>query len=135
MTLAVLAGTVIGTAVVPTIRGQQVKTAPAYVIAEVETDPTKVEDPIAAKKYAEEAPKSLVPFGGQYLVRVGDCLSCHLVAGGKPFAGSLGLNTPFGVIYSANITPDANTGIGTWTADQFYRAMHDGIDVRELERG
>lgn len=67
---------------------------------------------------------------GQYLVRVGDCLSCHLVAGGKPFAGSVGLNTPFGVIYSANITPDANTGIGTWTADQFYRAMHDGIGVR-----
>jgi mono/diheme cytochrome c family protein len=64
---------------------------------------------------------------GQYLARAGDCLSCHLRAGGEPFAGGLGLNTPFGVIYSSNITADANDGIGNWTADQFYRAMHDGI--------
>ncbi len=63
---------------------------------------------------------------GQYLVRAGDCLSCHLAPGGQPFAGGLGLNTPFGVIYSANITPDAKTGIGNWTSDQFYAAMHDG---------
>jgi mono/diheme cytochrome c family protein len=67
---------------------------------------------------------------GQYLTRVGDCLSCHIVAGGQPFAGSLGLNTPFGIVYSANITPDKDTGIGTWTAEQFYRALHDGIGVR-----
>jgi len=66
---------------------------------------------------------------GQYLARVGDCLSCHLVAGGQPFAGGLGLNTPFGIIYSANITPDKDTGIGAWTSDQFYHAMHDGIGV------
>ena len=68
---------------------------------------------------------------GQYLVRVGDCLSCHQVAGGQPFAGGLGLNTPFGVIYSANITPDRNTGIGAWTPDQFYHAMHDGIGIHD----
>ncbi len=64
---------------------------------------------------------------GQYLVRVGDCLSCHLRAGGSPFAGGLALNTPFGIIYSANITSDKTNGIGDWTPDQFYRAMHDGI--------
>jgi mono/diheme cytochrome c family protein len=63
---------------------------------------------------------------GQYLVRAGDCMSCHLRENGEPFAGGLGLNTPFGVIYSSNITSDPNTGIGSWTADQFYRAMHDG---------
>ena len=40
----------------------------------------------------------------------------------------LGLKTPFGVIYSPNITSDKDTGIGDWTSDQFYRAMHDGID-------
>ncbi len=57
---------------------------------------------------------------------VGDCLSCHLAPGGQPFAGGLGLNTPFGVIYSANITSDVKTGIGNWTPDQFYAAMHDG---------
>jgi mono/diheme cytochrome c family protein len=63
---------------------------------------------------------------GQYLVAAGDCVSCHLGDGGAPFAGGLGLKTPFGVIYSSNITPDRETGIGAWTSDQFYHAMHDG---------
>jgi mono/diheme cytochrome c family protein len=63
---------------------------------------------------------------GQYLVRAGDCMSCHLRESGEPFAGGLGLNTPFGVIYSSNITSDTQTGIGSWTSDQFYHAMHDG---------
>ena len=65
---------------------------------------------------------------GQYLVAAGDCMSCHLRDGGEPLAGGLGLNTPFGVIYTPNITSDKETGIGDWTADQFYRAMHKGID-------
>lgn len=65
---------------------------------------------------------------GRYLVAAGDCLSCHVREGGEPFAGGLGLNTPFGVIYTSNITPDKDTGIGGWTADQFYQAMHDGKD-------
>ncbi|THD54645.1 cytochrome c [Phenylobacterium sp.] len=64
---------------------------------------------------------------GQALTIAGDCMSCHIRDGGQPFAGGLGLNTPFGVIYSANITPDANTGIGAWTNEQFYRAMHEGV--------
>jgi mono/diheme cytochrome c family protein len=63
---------------------------------------------------------------GQYLVAAGDCMSCHLREGGEPFAGGLGLNTPFGAIYTSNITPDRETGIGAWTSDQFYHAMHDG---------
>jgi mono/diheme cytochrome c family protein len=65
---------------------------------------------------------------GQYLVAAGDCMSCHLRDGGEPLAGGLGLKTPFGVIYSPNITSDKDSGIGNWTADQFYHAMHDGID-------
>jgi mono/diheme cytochrome c family protein len=65
---------------------------------------------------------------GQYLVAAGDCMSCHLRPGGEPLAGGLGLKTPFGVIYTPNITSDKETGIGNWTADQFFRAMHDGID-------
>jgi uncharacterized protein (DUF1330 family) len=68
MTLAVLAGLTIGTAVAQAIRGQQVKTAPAYVIAEVEKDPTKTQDPTAAQKYREEAPKTITAFGGRYLI-------------------------------------------------------------------
>jgi mono/diheme cytochrome c family protein len=67
---------------------------------------------------------------GQYLVAAGDCVSCHQREGGEPFAGGLGMNTPFGVIYTPNITPDRNTGIGAWTRDQFYRAMHDGKDAQ-----
>jgi mono/diheme cytochrome c family protein len=65
---------------------------------------------------------------GQYLVAAGDCMSCHLREGGEPLAGGLGLNTPFGVIYTPNITSDKETGIGEWTADQFHQAMHKGID-------
>jgi mono/diheme cytochrome c family protein len=64
---------------------------------------------------------------GQALVVLGDCMSCHIRAGGEPFAGGYGLNTPFGVIYSSNISSDADTGIGAWTPDEFYRAMHQGI--------
>jgi uncharacterized protein (DUF1330 family) len=68
MMLAVLAGFAIGTAAAQAIRGQQVKTAPAYVIAEVEKDPTKTEDPTAAQKYKQEAPKTIAAFGGRYLI-------------------------------------------------------------------
>jgi mono/diheme cytochrome c family protein len=63
---------------------------------------------------------------GQYLVALGDCMSCHLRPGGEPLAGGLGLKTPFGVIYSSNITSDRATGVGDWSEEQFYRAMHDG---------
>jgi mono/diheme cytochrome c family protein len=66
---------------------------------------------------------------GQYLTSVGDCVSCHTRDGGQPFAGGLGLNTPFGIIYSPNLTSDAETGIGNWTPDQFYRALRTGVDA------
>jgi mono/diheme cytochrome c family protein len=75
------------------------------------------------------APDSAQRARGQYLVVAGDCMSCHLRDGGEPFAGGLGLNTPFGVIYSSNITSDSQTGIGGWTSEQFYQAMHDGKGV------
>jgi mono/diheme cytochrome c family protein len=63
---------------------------------------------------------------GEYLARAGDCLACHTASGGKLFAGGLPMPTPFGTLYSTNITPDSDTGIGTWTADQFYMALHSG---------
>ena len=65
---------------------------------------------------------------GRYLVRAGDCAACHTDDEGKPFAGGRAVPTPFGTIYSSNITPDRETGIGKWTDEQFYRAMHEGID-------
>jgi mono/diheme cytochrome c family protein len=64
---------------------------------------------------------------GRYLTIAGDCASCHTARGGRPFQGGLGLQTPFGIIYSANLTSDREYGIGTWTNDQFYRALHDGV--------
>jgi mono/diheme cytochrome c family protein len=64
---------------------------------------------------------------GQYLVRMGDCVSCHTRDGGEPLAGGYGLNTPFGVIYTQNLTSDPDTGIGNWSPDQFYQALHNGV--------
>jgi mono/diheme cytochrome c family protein len=64
---------------------------------------------------------------GRYLAQAGDCAACHTAEGGQPFAGGRAVPTPFGVIYSTNITPDPSTGIGNWTSDDFYRAMHEGI--------
>jgi len=64
---------------------------------------------------------------GAYLARAGDCVACHTAQSGKPFAGGLGLNTPFGVIMSSNITPDRQYGIGDWTAAQFLRALKEGV--------
>jgi mono/diheme cytochrome c family protein len=63
---------------------------------------------------------------GEYLARAGDCIACHTNPGGALFAGGRPMPTPFGTLYSSNITPDPATGIGSWTADQFYGAMHTG---------
>ena len=65
---------------------------------------------------------------GRYLAIAGDCVSCHTAPGGKPFAGGLPIATGYGTIYSPNITPDKETGIGSWSADDFYSAMHNGRD-------
>ena len=63
---------------------------------------------------------------GEYLARVGDCVACHTAPEGKLFAGGLAMPTPFGTLYTSNITPDYDTGIGAWTADNFYATMHTG---------
>jgi mono/diheme cytochrome c family protein len=65
---------------------------------------------------------------GEYLARAGDCISCHSSSGGKPLAGGARLNTPFGYMLAPNITPDAATGIGLWSSDDFYRALHTGVN-------
>jgi len=71
LALAVLAGIGIGAAAVTVTGARQAKSPPAYVIAEVERDPTRPQDPVAARRYAEEAPKTLLPFGGRYVIRGG----------------------------------------------------------------
>lgn len=64
---------------------------------------------------------------GEYLARAGDCIACHSVPGGKPFAGGLRMGTPMGVIYSTNITPDPDTGIGNYSLQDFDRAVRSGV--------
>jgi mono/diheme cytochrome c family protein len=71
---------------------------------------------------------------GRYLAILGDCAGCHTREHGAAYAGGLPFQAQFGTVYSTNITPDRKTGIGTWTAAQFYRALHEGIaaDGRHL---
>ena len=64
---------------------------------------------------------------GEYLARAGDCVACHSESNGKPFAGGRAMPTPFGSLFVPNITPDDETGIGRWTADEFYRMLHTGV--------
>ncbi|QGS31151.1 c-type cytochrome [Cupriavidus metallidurans] len=64
---------------------------------------------------------------GRYVARLGDCVACHTSDKTKPMAGGLPLKTPFGTLYSTNITPDAATGIGRYTFEQFDRAMRKGV--------
>jgi alcohol dehydrogenase (quinone), cytochrome c subunit len=78
---------------------------------------------------ASRADESVSPPGsrGEYLARAGDCVACHSVAGGKAFAGGLKMGTPLGAIYSTNITPDPQTGIGNYSVEDFDRAVRQGI--------
>ena len=63
---------------------------------------------------------------GEYLARIGNCALCHTAPGGPAFAGGRAIATPFGAVMSTNITPDAAHGLGQWTTDDFWRAMHHG---------
>lgn len=71
---------------------------------------------------------------GEQLAALGNCAVCHTTAGGAVNAGGRAIETPFGTIYSTNITPDVETGIGAWSYPAFERAMRDGIhrDGRQL---
>ena len=64
---------------------------------------------------------------GQYLTRAADCVACHTAPKGTPFAGGRAFKLPFGTLYSTNITPDIESGIGGWGDEDFVRALHEGI--------
>ncbi|QZQ49888.1 cytochrome c [Erwinia persicina] len=64
---------------------------------------------------------------GEYLARAGDCVACHTKAGGEPFAGGLPMATPIGTLYSTNITPDKQSGIGGYSYDDFQKAVRHGV--------
>src|SRR5207302_10873536 len=63
---------------------------------------------------------------GDYRSRAADCLVCHTAPGGKDYAGGLGFKLPFGTLYSTNITPDKETGIGNYSDQDFLNAVHRG---------
>jgi mono/diheme cytochrome c family protein len=73
---------------------------------------------------AEAAPAT--PERGAYLVTVGNCMACHTDRGGTAWAGGRAIDTPFGTVYSSNLTPDPQHGLGSWNADDFWRALHQG---------
>jgi mono/diheme cytochrome c family protein len=76
---------------------------------------------------AQKFDASLIKRGAD-LAALGDCNTCHTTESGKTFAGGRDIPTPFGTIYSTNITPDPETGIGNWSEEAFQRAMRTGVD-------
>ncbi len=84
-------------------------------------------DEIALPEHHAAAPATAELIAhGAYLARVGNCMGCHTQQGGPAYAGGRAIDTPFGAIYAPNLTPDDATGLGQWTAAEFWRAMHNG---------
>jgi mono/diheme cytochrome c family protein len=84
----------------------------------------KDDEAAVARKPAAVTPELVAR--GAYLARAGDCMACHTTRGGATYAGGRAIRTPFGTIYAPNITPDKETGIGGWSADDFWHALHNG---------
>jgi mono/diheme cytochrome c family protein len=82
---------------------------------------------LGAAPPAHAQPAAVPVDKGEYLARAGDCVACHSVPGGKAFAGGLKMGTPLGAIYSTNITPDKETGIGDYSFEDFDRALRSGV--------
>jgi len=83
------------------------------------------EDPIPAGAAPTQGTPEQVA-RGRYLATAGNCQGCHTVPGGDAYAGGRAIDTPFGAVFSSNLTPDPDTGIGTWSADHLWRALHHG---------
>ncbi len=107
--------------------------SPSLVLAYLNTEATKknpeLNIPYPSINYPKDAVLRKLIKRGEYLSKAGDCIACHTDTKhhGQPFAGGLGIYTPFGSIYSPNITPDKTTGIGSWSDKDFIQAMHEGI--------
>ena len=111
--LSIIAGVVAGLLICGAIAAAAIVWRPA--IAAIE--------PPAPQSFDAELVKR-----GRELAAIGNCSDCHTVRGGKAFAGGLPVPTPFGTVYSSNITPDRQTGIGRWSEAAFRRAMRSGVD-------
>lgn len=87
--------------------------------------------PLPAVNAAPASPELVAQ--GRYVATAADCVACHTVPGGQAFAGGRAFRLPFGTIYSPNITPDREHGIGTWTDAQFLRAVKAGVGAHGEE--
>ncbi|MES2977023.1 MAG: cytochrome c [Pseudomonadota bacterium] len=84
------------------------------------------EDPASAASQNPALPQANVIVRGEYLTRAGNCMTCHTSRGGASYAGGRGIETPFGTVFSSNLTPDPDSGLGKWSANDFWRAIHHG---------
>jgi len=101
--------------------------------AEFDCHAPAVAQPLQAKATLAVQDPALVQRGA-YLARIGNCALCHTATNGASYAGGKAIATPFGAIYTSNLTPDVQTGLGQWSADDFWHALHDGYsrDGRRL---
>ena len=108
----------------------------AFMVVAARIAPAQDAAPVPSAPAAEVAPAAEAPPAdplveqGRYLALAGNCATCHTRHGGEPYAGGLPFKTPYaflGTLHSTNITPDPETGIGSWTEAQFIRAMHSGV--------
>src|ERR1700684_4545221 len=79
---------------------------------------------VSAQSQTATVDKTSIIARGEYLAQAGDCVPCHTAPGGKLFAGGRAMPTPFGTLYTSNVTPDGDTGIGKSSADPFYSTLH-----------
>lgn len=86
----------------------------------------QVEDLPVLSELSEQASPADQVSRGAYLARAGNCAACHTAQGGSLYAGGRAIETPFGRVFSSNLTPDPATGLGRWTANDFWRALHHG---------
>ncbi len=98
--------------------------APRATPAQISTPVTATKTP---DKKPDKLPDAMAPVTrGAYLARAGNCMACHTTRGGAAYAGGRAIDTPFGTVYSSNLTSDAANGLGTWTAEHFWQALHNG---------
>jgi mono/diheme cytochrome c family protein len=96
------------------------------VLVPVVKDLQRDELPLLSDAQMAEPPAPQLVERGAYLARAGNCAACHTARGGPAYAGGDAIATPFGRVYGGNLTPDPVHGIGRWSADAFWRAMHEG---------
>ncbi len=84
------------------------------------------DEPDVSEPVSAAAPEASQIARGAYLARAGNCMACHTTRGGAAYAGGRAIDTPFGTVYSSNLTSDAANGLGAWTAEHFWQALHNG---------